>query len=237
MSIMEKITEKARKSMKHIVLAEGTEERNINAASLATQRGIAKITLIGNPDEVKAAAKGVDLTGVDVVDPATDSHRQAYIDKLVELRGAKGVDAAKADKLLNDPLYCGVMMVKMGDADGMVSGAIHSTGDVLRPALQIIKAANGIKAVSSCFLMEIPKQGIRRRRRDGIRRLRRDTQPRPPRNWPAIALGAADSPASVGGHRAPRGHAFLLHQGQRQARQRYQGAGSHRYGQGTRLPS
>ena len=158
MSIMEKITEKARKSMKHIVLAEGIEERNINAASLATQRGIAKITLIGNPDEVKAAAKGVDLTGVDVVDPATDSHRQAYIDKLVELRGTKGVDAAKADKLLNDPLYWGVMMVKMGDADGMVSGAIHSTGDVLRPALQIIKAAKGIKAVSSCFLMEIPKK-------------------------------------------------------------------------------
>lgn len=158
MSIMEKITEKARKSLKHIVLAEGTEERNINAASLATKRGIAKITLIGNPDEVKVAAKGVDLTGVDVVDPATDSHRQAYIDKLVELRGAKGVDAAKADKLLSDPLYWGVMMVKMGDADGMVSGAIHSTGDVLRPALQIIKAAKGIKAVSSCFLMEIPKK-------------------------------------------------------------------------------
>ena len=177
MSIMEKITEKARKSMKHIVLAEGTEERNINAASLATQRGIAKITLIGNPDEVKAAAKGVDLTGVDVVDPATDSHRQAYIDKLVELRGAKGVDAAKADKLLNDPLYWGVMMVKMGDADGMVSGAIHSTGDVLRPALQIIKAAKGHQGRFFLLPDGDSQEGIRRRRRDGILRLRRNTQP------------------------------------------------------------
>ena len=115
--------------------------------------------MLGDPEKVKAVAEkfGVCLCGVEIINPATSDKAGAYAEKLYELRKAKGMTEEQAAKLVADPMYYGVMMVKMGDADGLVSGAIHSTGDMLRPALQIIKAKPGMKTVSSCFLMESPE--------------------------------------------------------------------------------
>ena len=115
--------------------------------------------MLGDPEKVKAVAEkfGVCLCGVEIINPATSDKAGAYAEKLYELRKAKGMTEEQAAKLVADPMYYGVMMVKMGDADGLVSGASHSTGDMLRPALQIIKAKPGMKTVSSCFLMESPE--------------------------------------------------------------------------------
>jgi phosphate acetyltransferase len=156
MSIMETIKKKAMAQKMRVVLPEGTEERTIQAAAIIAKEGLAEVTLLGNPDAVKQAARGADLSGIAIVDPATDARFKAYAEKLYELRKEKGVTMEKAEALMKDELYFGVMMVKMGEADGMVAGAIHSTGDTLRPALQIIKTAPGISVVSSCFLMELP---------------------------------------------------------------------------------
>ncbi len=156
MSIMETIKKKAMAQKMRVVLPEGTEERTIQAAAIIAKEGLAEVTLLGNPDAVKQAARGADLSGIAIVDPATDARFKAYAEKLYELRKEKGVTMEKAEALMKDELYFGVMMVKMGEADGMVAGAIHSTGDTLRPALQIIKTAPGISVVSSCFLMDLP---------------------------------------------------------------------------------
>ncbi len=158
MSLMDKIKEKARQGQKHIVLAEGTEPRTIKAAAQIAREGIARVTLLGNANEIAGVAGDLSLEGVNIVDPAVDGKRNEYVNALYNMRKEKGVTMEKADDLLNSTLYYGVMMVKLGDADGMVAGAINSTGDVLRPALQIIKPAKGITAVSSCFLMECPNK-------------------------------------------------------------------------------
>lgn len=159
MSVMEKILAKAKSDIKHIVLAEGTEPRTVQAAAAITREGIARVTLVGNVDQIRqvAADKGVDLTGVNMVDPAVSPAAEGYSQKLFTLREKKGMTMEKADELVRgNTLYYGTMMLKCGDADGMVAGAINSTGDVLRPALQIIKTAPGISTVSSCFIMELP---------------------------------------------------------------------------------
>ncbi|HML48552.1 MAG TPA: phosphate acyltransferase, partial [Clostridia bacterium] len=158
MSILDRILEKACTARKHIVLAEGSEERTVQAAARIIARGYANLTLVGNAEAIAATAASheVDLTGVYIADPATCEKTQTYVEALVELRKAKGMTPEKAQKLIQDPLYFGTMMVKLGDADGMVAGAINATGDVLRPALQIIKTKPGISVVSSCFLMELP---------------------------------------------------------------------------------
>lgn len=157
MPILDRIFEKACAARKHIVLAEGSEERTVQAASRIIAKGYATLTLVGNAQAIAAtaAAHEVDLTGVSIADPASSEKTQVYVDALVELRKAKGMTPEKAQKLIQDPLYFGTMMVKLGDADGMVAGAINATGDVLRPALQIIKTKPGISVVSSCFLMEL----------------------------------------------------------------------------------
>ena len=155
MAIIDKIKAKAKSDLKRIVLPEGEESRNAKAAVLITEQGLAKLTLLGDPDKVRAAA-GSDLPGVEIIDPAKSDKCAEYAATLYELRKAKGMTEEKAAELVKDPMYYGVMMVKCGDADGLVSGAIHSTGDMLRPALQIIKSKPGIKTVSSCFLMECP---------------------------------------------------------------------------------
>lgn len=155
MSLLESIKEKAAKAGKHIVLAEGEEERVIRAAESITRQKIAKITLIGNPDVMSKKCPDVNLKGVDILDPsATDLSE--YANLLYELRKAKGMDMEQANKLVKNPLYLGVLLVKSGKADGMVAGSVNATGDVLRPALQIIKTAPGISTVSSCFIMIMP---------------------------------------------------------------------------------
>ncbi len=159
MSAIEKIKAKAKSSVKRIVLPEGTEPRTVQAAAKITAQGIARVTLLGNPEDVRrvAAETGADLAGISVIDPASDEKSAAYAELLFELRKAKGMTEDQARELVTgNPLYYGAVMLKAGDADGMVAGAINSTGNVLRPALQIIKTAPGIKVVSSCFIMELP---------------------------------------------------------------------------------
>jgi len=159
MSAIDKIKAKAKANVKHIVLPEGTEPRTVQASAKILKEGVASVTLLGNPEEVKkvAAETGTDLTGVAIIDPATSEKSAAYAELLFELRKAKGMTPEQATELVTkNTLYYGAVMLKAGDADGMVAGAINSTGNVLRPALQIIKTAPGIKVVSSCFIMELP---------------------------------------------------------------------------------
>ena len=159
MSAIEKIKAKARADVKHIVLPEGTEPRTVQASAKILKEGVARVTLLGNPDEVRkvAAETGTDLTGVAIIDPATSEKRAAYADLLYELRKAKGMTPEQATELVTkNPLYYGAVMLKAGDADGMVAGAINSTGNVLRPALQILKTAPGVKLVSGFFILDVP---------------------------------------------------------------------------------
>jgi len=159
MGLLQQIRDKAKAGRKHIVLPEGTEERTVLAAAEVTAQGIADITLVGGEQAIRQKAQelGADLAGVRIQDPAASLRASAYAGLLYELRKNKGMTPEEAEKLVTgNPLYFATMMLKTGDADGMVAGAINTTGDVLRPALQIIKTAPGIKVVSSCFLMECP---------------------------------------------------------------------------------
>jgi len=139
-----------------IVLPEGTEERTLKAADAVLAEGIARITLLGNPAEIRAMADSFGLKNIEkaaIIDPVDHPKKQQYIDLLVELRKSKGLTREDASKLIEDPLYLGVMMIKSGDADGEVAGARNTTGDVLRPAFQIVKTAPGISVVSGAFIM------------------------------------------------------------------------------------
>lgn len=160
MAIMDVIKAKAQADMKHIVLPEGAEERTVQAAALITERKIAKVTLLGDEAKIKEVAEkyGVDLTGVGILNPLTSSDLPDYINQFYEMRKEKGVTPEKAEQMIKNPLFFGAMMVKNGKADGFVSGAINTTGDTLRPGLQIIKMPAGIKTVSSCFIMEVPNK-------------------------------------------------------------------------------
>ena len=162
MAIIDTIFAKAKSNVKHIVLPEGDEKRNIQAAAKIVKEGIATITVLGNLDAVKKAAAetGTDLAGIEIIDPATSEKTASYASLLYELRKAKGMTEEEAAKKALDPMYYGILMVKSGDADGLVSGAVHSTADMLRPALQVIKSKPGIKTVSSCFLIESPVFGV-----------------------------------------------------------------------------
>ncbi len=198
MAIIDKIKAKAKADLKHIVLPEGEEVRNVQAAVMIRDQGLAKLTLLGNPAKVKEVAAGADLTGIDIVDPAASDKCALYAATLYDLRKAKGMTEEEAAAKVLDPMYYGIMMVKMGDADGLVSGAIHSTGDMLRPALQIIKSKPGMKTVSSCFLMEIPDKSFGD---DGVMIFSDcGVIPDPDAEQLAnIALGAADSARSLAG--------------------------------------
>ena len=140
MSLVDKIRAKARQRRTTIVLPEGDEPRTVAAAEIVRREGLAEPVLL-TPDIMKEKA-------------------EAYAEALYELRKAKGLSREGAAKLVGDPMYYGMMMVKAGDADGLVSGAVHSTGDMLRPALQIIKTKSGMKLVSSSFLMELPNASV-----------------------------------------------------------------------------
>ncbi len=157
MGFIDTIKEKARANKKTIVLPETEDRRTYEAAAQILKEDIANIILVGSEEAVKKGSEGLDITGAVVVDPATSDKTAAYIDKLVELRAKKGMTPEKAKEImLNEYLTYGVMMVKMGDADGMVSGACHSTADTLRPCLQILKTKPGTKLVSAFFLMVVP---------------------------------------------------------------------------------
>ena len=142
-----KATAKADK--KTIVLPEGEDPRTIEAAKQIVAENIADLVILGNPDEIS-------VEGVTVIDPAVSDKRQAYADALYELRKAKGMTPEQAYEQVADATYYGTMMIKQGDADGLVSGACHSTANTLRPALQILKTAPGTKPVSSFFIMCTP---------------------------------------------------------------------------------
>ena len=198
MAIIDKIKAKAKADVKHIVLPEGEEIRNVQAAVMIRDQGLAKLTLLGNPDKVKEVAAGADLTGIEIIDPAASDKVPSYAATLYDLRKAKGMTEEEAAAKVLDPMYYGIMMVKLGDADGLVSGAIHSTGDMLRPALQVIKSKPGIKTVSSCFLMECPDKSFGD---DGVMIFSDcGVIPAPTAEELAnIALGAADSARSLAG--------------------------------------
>ena len=135
--LIEKIKAKAASDVKKIVLPEGDEKRTVEAASILKKEGLAEPVLIGDPASVNAVAAelGVDISGIEIIDPATSSKASEYAEALYELRKAKGVTPEDAAKLVSDPMYYGIMMIKLGEADGLVSGAVHTTGDMLRPAL------------------------------------------------------------------------------------------------------
>ena len=157
MGFIDTIKARAKADIKTIVLPETEDRRTYEAAAQVLKEGIAKIVLVGSEEAVKKGSEGLDLTGAIIVDPATSDRTDAYVEKLVELRSKKGMTPEQAREiLLNQYLYYGVMMVKMGDADGMVSGACHSTADTLRPCLQILKTKPGTKLVSAFFLMVVP---------------------------------------------------------------------------------
>ena len=158
-NILEEIKTKAKALHKTIVLCEGEDNRVVRAAADATKEGIAKIVLLGDETQIKANNPGVDLEGVEIVNPAKSDKVEAYNAKLCELRASKGMTPDQAAKLLLDGTYFGAMMLKMGDVDGLVSGACHSTANTLRPGLQIIKTAKGCSSVSSFNLMICPPQG------------------------------------------------------------------------------
>jgi phosphate acetyltransferase len=144
---------------RRIVLPEGEEPRTVRAAILCAERGIARCVLLGNPETIGQVARGQDIElpeNVEVVDPA--AIRGDYVDALVEIRKSKGLTRDQAHDLLEDPIWVGMMMLSLGEVDGLVSGAVHSTAAVLRPALQIIKTKPGVKVVSSVFFMCMPEQ-------------------------------------------------------------------------------
>lgn len=156
MELLDTIKQNARKHNMRIVLPEGYEERNVRAADEAIRDGLARIILIGNPAEIHDHAAKLGLKNIHkatIIDPLNHDNKQRYIDTMVELRKSKGLTREEASKLIEDPLYLGVLMIKCGDADGEVSGADHATGDVLRPAFQYVKTAPGISVVSGAFIM------------------------------------------------------------------------------------
>ncbi|MCL2061427.1 MAG: phosphate acetyltransferase [Firmicutes bacterium] len=155
-SLLSEIRQKAIKAAKHIVLPEGNDARIILAAEIITREKIAKVTLLGDKAEMQKLCPAVNLDGVRVVNPKSVDITP-YAEVLYELRKAKGMQRDEAERLARDEMYLGVLMVKMGEADGMVGGACHATGDMLRPGLQIIKTAPGIGTVSSCFIMVLAK--------------------------------------------------------------------------------
>jgi phosphate acetyltransferase len=159
MELLDRIKQNARKHNKRIVLPEGYEERTIKAADIAIMEGLAQIILIGDPEEIKAHAAKLGLKNIPkalIINPKAHDKKDHYIDMMVELRKSKGMTREEASRLIEDPLYLGVLMIKNGDADGEVSGADHSTGDVLRPAFHYVKTAPGISVVSGAFIMILP---------------------------------------------------------------------------------
>jgi phosphate acetyltransferase len=156
MDLLTTIKKNAQIHCKRIVLPEGTEERTLKAADIVLEEKIAKIILLGNPTKIFEMAKNFGLKNIDkatIIDPADHPKKNEYIDLMVELRKAKGLTKPEAMKFVEDPLYLATIMIKNGDADGEVAGAMNATSDVLRPAFQYVKTSPGISVVSGAFIM------------------------------------------------------------------------------------
>ena len=153
---IENLKKRAKENIKTIVLAEGEELRTIQCAAIVKKEGYAKNILLGNPEKIKAiaAAENLDIDGIEIIDPELGNEEYAQL--FAELRKKKGVTIEQARETVKDPLYYGNMMVKTGAADGMVAGAVNSSANVIRPALQILKTAPGTKLVSAFFIINIP---------------------------------------------------------------------------------
>ena len=164
MALIESIIARAKSNKQRIVLPESLEERTLTAADKSLADDIADIILIGNPDEINALAQKLQLTHIGkatIIDPATSEKTEEYAQLLYELRKKKGMTIEEARKKVMDPLYFGCLIIKSGDADGQISGALSTTGDTLRPALQIIKCSPGISCVSGAMLLitQAPQYG------------------------------------------------------------------------------
>lgn len=156
MALIENIIKRAQSNKQRIVLPESLEERTITAADRAIADGLAEIILIGNEEKILGYARELGLKNIDkatIIDPATSPKTAEYANLLYELRKAKGMTSEEAAKLTQNPLYFGCLIIKNGDADGQISGALSTTGETLRPALQIIKCSPGISCVSGAMLM------------------------------------------------------------------------------------
>ncbi len=159
MSLMELIHNNAKRLQKTIVLPESEDERTLKAAGECAKAGLGPVILLGNPDEIATHAKncGADISKAEVIDYMNAPEFGGFVKDLFEMRKAKGLTEEQAAELLKNPLYYASMLVQSGKADGYVSGAVNSTGDTIRPALQIIKTAKGCKTVSSFFIMNLPE--------------------------------------------------------------------------------
>ena len=158
MQILDELKSRAKKHIKTIVLPEATDIRTLEAVDKISKEGFSKIILIGNEEEIinLANKNNLDILKAKIVNPKTSEKYNEYVNYFYELRKSKGMTKEKAEEMMLDPVYFGVMMVKADDADGLVSGAVHSTADTLRPALQILKTAPGTKLVSSFSVMVVP---------------------------------------------------------------------------------
>ncbi len=157
MAIMDSIKARAKADKKTIILPESMDNRTFKAAEAALKEGIANIIIIGTPEQIAENKGDCDITGAVIIDPNTYEKTQQYEDLFVELRASKGMTHEEARRImLSDYAYYGCLMIKSGDADGMVSGACHSTANTLRPCLQLIKTKPGTKLVSAFFLMDVP---------------------------------------------------------------------------------
>ncbi len=156
MGFIDQIIEKARSDKKTIVLPESYEPRTIEACAKILEKDFANIVMIGDQAKISAVSPQWDISRATFIDPAVSEKTEIFANAYYEMRKAKGVTPEQARAKMNDPLFFGVMMVKLNEADGMVAGAINSTANTLRPALQILKTAPGIKKVSSFFIMVVP---------------------------------------------------------------------------------
>ena len=158
MTFIDGIKQRAKENIKTIILTESEDVRVLKAAEKVKKEEYANIILIGNEADANKLAKenNIDIEGITIIDPEKSEKFEEYANAFYELRKAKGMTIEKARETLKDNMYFGTMMVKQGDADGLVSGACHSTANTLRPALQILKTAPGTKLVSAFFLMAVP---------------------------------------------------------------------------------
>ncbi|MDE6390849.1 MAG: phosphate acetyltransferase, partial [Duncaniella sp.] len=160
MGLFEKLTAKAKASRQRIVLPEGTEPRTLTAADRIIAEGIADIILIGDPKEILTMADSLKLANISkatIVNPADETVIDKYAPLFFELRKKKGISMEEARTTAANPLYLGCLMIKAGDADGQVAGALNTTGNVLRAAFQVIKTQPGINVVSGAFVMVLPE--------------------------------------------------------------------------------
>ena len=163
MDLLSKIRENAKNLNKRIVLPESLEDRTLQAADQVLSEGIAQITLIGNSDEIHKKAASLSLKNIEkarIIDPVSHPQKDQYIDLMVELRKHKGLTRDEAARLVENPLYLSTIMIKNGDADGEIAGAMNATGDVLRPAFQFVKTMPGITIVSGAFIMILPEKNF-----------------------------------------------------------------------------